>query len=466
MNRHIEFVVVLKNHSDDFLVGLPPPPSSWRGSRAVASPCWGRLVGADGHTDQTTELSDAVIDVDEVVADFHFLQLLHRQRHFSCPRLLAFEVVLVESVENLVVGEETRLQIVVDETIVERFIDSDESSVLVPRTSFLGLHDLLQPLMLLLTVRQNIEPIALLLIVGDGLAKQVDILVEKGLRRGAETNRRANIRRFRTLGNRHCDVAEAFFSRFQLLERHHLLLVVELGDAVAYVAEIAGHKHRVVGQKVGKWHFCALHFRKIGYNFCRLTAFFRELVLHLESTNRINLVTEKIDAERQFTRKRINVENRATNGKLSRLIDVIDLLETQFAQLMFQFHNVSILPRFEFHDALVHRVLRHDQLGQCLGIGDDEKGWLTIAFILHPYSFIQLKPCDDLRAQNFVGGIALSVFRGTTIRRREKQHVGARSLLFHEHLRQVVKKIACLVVIRQNEKHRLPALFFSRFFSD
>ena len=249
-------------------------------------------------------------------------------------------------------------------------------------------------------------------------------------------------------------MAEAFFSRFQLLERHHLLLVVELGDAVAHIAEIAGNKHRVVGQKVGKRHFCALHFRKIRHNFRCLTTFFRELVLHLESTNRINLVTKKVDAERQFTRKRINVENRATHGKLPWLIDVIDLLETQFAQLMFQFHDVGILPRFEFHDALVHRIFRHDQLGQCFGISNYQQ------------TFVSAKPCDDLRPQNFVGGVALSVFRSTTIRRREKQHVGARGLLLHENLRQVVKKIACLVVIRQNEEHRFPALFFSRFFSD
>ena len=206
MNRHIEFVVVLENHSDDFLI-------------MFGVGCW--VLGVDGNADEPSELPDAVIDVDEVVTDFHFLQFLHRQRHFSRPRLLAFEVVLVESVENLVVGEETRLQIVVDETIVQRFIDGNERTVLVPRFSFLGLHDLLQPLMLLLTVRQNIEPIALLLIVSDGLAKQVDILVKKGLWRGAETNRRTNIRRFRTLGSRHCNVAEAFFSILTREELSH-----------------------------------------------------------------------------------------------------------------------------------------------------------------------------------------------------------------------------------------------------
>ncbi len=99
VNRHIHLVVVLENHADD-------------------------LVFVDFH--QAAELPDAVIDVDEVVADFHFLQLFHRERHFPLSGALALERELVEAVENLVVCEETGLQVVVDETLVQCFIDSRE----------------------------------------------------------------------------------------------------------------------------------------------------------------------------------------------------------------------------------------------------------------------------------------------------------------------------------------------------
>ena len=61
-----------------------------------------------------------MVFVDNVVASLYLVQFLERQRKFarSCP--LALEVVLVEAVKNLMVGEDAHLPVVVDKTFVQR----------------------------------------------------------------------------------------------------------------------------------------------------------------------------------------------------------------------------------------------------------------------------------------------------------------------------------------------------------
>ena len=48
---------------------------------------------------QAAELSDAMIDMHDIIACRELVQLLQRQRDFSAPCLLAFQVEFVETVE-------------------------------------------------------------------------------------------------------------------------------------------------------------------------------------------------------------------------------------------------------------------------------------------------------------------------------------------------------------------------------
>ena len=57
--------------------------------------------------------------MDDVVACLYLVQLLERQGEFAraCP--LALEVVLVESVKNLMVGKDAHLEVVVDKSLMQ-----------------------------------------------------------------------------------------------------------------------------------------------------------------------------------------------------------------------------------------------------------------------------------------------------------------------------------------------------------
>lgn len=60
-----------------------------------------------------------MVDMDDVVSGLDGRQLLERQGELSRTGAVALEGVFVETVENLVVGEETAFQPVVDEPLME-----------------------------------------------------------------------------------------------------------------------------------------------------------------------------------------------------------------------------------------------------------------------------------------------------------------------------------------------------------
>ena len=85
-----------------------------------------RSIG-DRHTDETTELTYAMIDMHHEIANLKLLDLFESKGHLSTAGLVALEVVFVETVENLVVGEDTDFEVVVGETVVEGFADGNKA---------------------------------------------------------------------------------------------------------------------------------------------------------------------------------------------------------------------------------------------------------------------------------------------------------------------------------------------------
>ena len=81
---------------------------------------------------QSPELADAVIDVHNVVARGELVQFLERKADLSATSLVALEAVLVETVEDLVIGEKRHVEIVVDEALVNGPVDGGEGQALVP----------------------------------------------------------------------------------------------------------------------------------------------------------------------------------------------------------------------------------------------------------------------------------------------------------------------------------------------
>ena len=183
--------------------------------------------------------------------------------------------------------------------------------------------------------------------------------------------------------------------------------------------------------------FLTLSKREFGHNLHTLTPVARQLVLNAESTYGVYLVTEEVDAERKLAAVGINIENAASNGKLTRLVDIICLHEVEVAQLMRDVHQRHLVSHCELNDTLVEILLRHHHFCQSIGVSNDIE-WLR-----------GCQSCQHLGTQYLVGCILLSVFHSTPVSRRKEE-----SLILPQYLHQVVIEIARLVGIIEHEEHR------------
>ena len=136
----------------------------------------------DGHPYQSAKLTHTMINMDHKVANLELQDLLQREGHLTTAGLVALEVILMETVEYLVVGEEADAQIVVGKTLVKGILDGGKNHIGdSPRCE-----NFLQTLVLFLAVGEDINLIALQEIVFERFGEQVEVLVEKGLDRDVE----------------------------------------------------------------------------------------------------------------------------------------------------------------------------------------------------------------------------------------------------------------------------------------
>ena len=179
MDGHEHHIVVLIDELDDLL----------------------HLV-AVGDAYQSAKASNAMINVNNIVAQLKLLYFLQRERHTSAVGFLALEVVLVEAVKYLMVGEETGLQVIVHITGMKSALHGGESD-----SCLLVLENLTQAFGLLLAVGKNVEVITICFQLSECGAQEVEILVEQGLEFYVETHngawRRAGlVAKFKTLATR------------------------------------------------------------------------------------------------------------------------------------------------------------------------------------------------------------------------------------------------------------------------
>ena len=93
----------------------------------------------------------------------------------------------METVEYLMIGEDADTKIIVSKAFMKGLFDRGED---VPFGVSPCLEDFLQAIILFLTVSKDIDLITLQLIVFECLGKQVEVLMEQGLRGNMETKRR------------------------------------------------------------------------------------------------------------------------------------------------------------------------------------------------------------------------------------------------------------------------------------
>ena len=87
----------------------------------------------------------------------------------------------MESVENLVVGEEACLDVVVDKSLVERTLDGSESDVVAT-----VVEDVFEAIGLVGRIAEDIETVAVADVAREAIGYEVEILVIEGLWRAVE----------------------------------------------------------------------------------------------------------------------------------------------------------------------------------------------------------------------------------------------------------------------------------------
>ena len=115
-------------------------------------------LAVDIGAQQARKAPYAVVEVHDIVADLYLPQLLERQRQFARSGAVALEGVLVEAVENPVVGKYAYAGLVVYETLVQCAVYGLE----VDLVASVG-ENLAQAVELLCIVRQYQQPVTLAL---------------------------------------------------------------------------------------------------------------------------------------------------------------------------------------------------------------------------------------------------------------------------------------------------------------
>ena len=133
---------------------------------------------------QTGEPADTVIDMDYVVARFNRAEFLERESELARASAVALEVILVETVENLMVGEQTGLGYMVNEAFVERRVGRSERYVITT----VGENGA-QTFDLLLAVGKDVDPVAVSEKTFERIGDEIEILMIEGLRRALEVDR-------------------------------------------------------------------------------------------------------------------------------------------------------------------------------------------------------------------------------------------------------------------------------------
>ena len=228
--------------------------------------------------------------------------------------------------------------------------------------------------MLLLAVGEDVELVALQLIVAHGALQQFHVLMEQGLANGVECdgyillstllsplsslpfplstllsplsskNDVPELRQLLLKLRRTGQLQLASHVVHQLLSFHlrsglqsfgnslrRETFLVDALHGVGDEGKVLRHQYAIVGQHLQERHLLGLGSRQFGHNLHRLATFLRQLVLHLERSDGVDFIAEEVDAERQLMTEAVDVEDASAHGKLTGLVDVVFFVESQLA---------------------------------------------------------------------------------------------------------------------------------------
>ena len=163
----------------------------------------------------------------------------------------------------------------------------------------------------------------------------------------------------------------------------------------------------------------------------------RELRLHVEGADGLNLAAEEVDTVRPLVGVGEDVHDAAPDGVLPGLVDVVRLREAVRVQDVGDEQRIDPLARVQLEGVLLQGAARGDALGHGVGVADDDE--LRAG---------RLQGRECLRAEHLVGRIRVAVFNVALVSRGEEADAP-----LAQELHEVVVEIAGLLeVVHQAEQ--------------
>ena len=213
--------------------------------------------------------------------------------------------------------------------------------------------------------------------------------------------------------------------------------IEDRGYGLAEVVDLAGDDDGLRRQE--REDALAVLRLQFGHDEHLLLTLHRQLRLHLEGADGVDLVVEEIDAEGPLVRETVDIHDAAADGELTWFVDVVDTQESEVEERLLHIADVGLLPPAEVQRLLRHLLLRGHQFGQGLRVGYDEEEGRG--------SGGRGNAAEHLGAEDFVGGIALTVLHGTAERTGEEEHA-----VVAQDLHQVVIEVTGLLAVVGNKQ--------------
>ena len=166
-----------------------------------------------------------------------------------------------------------------------------------------------------------------------------------------------------------------FRSSFQTF-CHSLLgeaFLVDAVNGITNVQEVFHHHQCLLRKERQKRHLTLFYNSQFRYYLHLFTLIFRQLGVNLESTDRVYIITKKINTIWKLTTIGIDIKNAASQGKLSWLIDIVNLLKSPFTQGLGSSISIQHVPLTKHQRPIIQYFLRNNQFSYSLWIGNDEK---------------------------------------------------------------------------------------------
>ena len=307
---------------------------------------------------QPVETPHAVVDMHHIVARPQLVQL--GDGHLFVAPDLAVDAVTLVAVENLMVGIEAQLQVVVHETLVQRHRKGPHDGL--PASDLVK--DVFETLDLHLVFREDIGRVAAQRIADHVVGQHLEILVELGLGSRIELyGRRGGTLRQVVAQGEHPTVrqiAERLAADIVHPTQHVIGVVEPIGRSIARKLHERHLRRPIAGIEVGN----DLHpVEFVG----------RELARNVETADRVHLVAEKVDTVGFAFREGEDVHDTAAHRILARLIDEIDAGEVRIDERVLQHGDRDTVADFHGDRIPPEGFGVGDPLGQRFGIGADDQ---------------------------------------------------------------------------------------------